>query len=609
MNLLLLRLALYATIALAVLPANTRAATTPTIDSLVVAYEKAPASQKTAAGQRLIARLGTDEGLFFGAPPRLSSTAPRDSADLCVWFSMARFCYRNAFYQEGIDYCDRALPLARGGKNTSPLLPTLLCDRGYMLFKMGRMTEATETEQQAVSVAQQHGDDMQLSRAYLYLAIINHVSRRPDEAKELVRKSIAIDRRLPSAQQAHNTLGIACEIYSVAGDLEEGERYGREAVAAARQLGDSAAVANHLSQLSYTYDRMKRYDDGIRVADAALALVDAMSIVDRNLKALTLEYKAYNLLDQGRNAESVDVLRQAMDLQQELGNMRSYCIDYRTLSEALAPIDSAASMEALRRYTEMYDTIFVADLGDKISEADAAFHNDELTDENAQQRHHNRLLRLAVTALLATVALLAAFLWRGNRANRLLLARIDELVSRQTKGADGDAGSSGSPGDTGFSRDGKGRTSDGGPVGAAEGAERSEGPGLVAPDDAGVESDGGNNHPVQMGKHSVHLSEVDAVILRLMPQGKADITHVAEHFCMSPSQLRRRIALETRLTPANYIMAVRMAEAKRLLALYPKHNINEVATLCGFADSAHFSHAFSRLFGVSPLKYVKQGKG
>ena len=33
--------------------------------------------------------------------------------------------------------------------------------------------------------------------------------------------------------------------------------------------------------------------------------------------------------------------------------------------------------------------------------------------------------------------------------------------------------------------------------------------------------------------------------------------------------------------------------------------MGEIAERCGFADSAHFTHAFKRLFGITPSEYTK----
>ncbi len=97
---------------------------------------------------------------------------------------------------------------------------------------------------------------------------------------------------------------------------------------------------------------------------------------------------------------------------------------------------------------------------------------------------------------------------------------------------------------------------------------------------------------------------VNEIIYRLMPLQQADIEHVASELCLSPSQFRRKIQGVTGQTPANYILTVRLDEAKRLLAQYPKYTIADVAERCGFADNAHFTHAFKRMFGINPSQFV-----
>lgn len=69
------------------------------------------------------------------------------------------------------------------------------------------------------------------------------------------------------------------------------------------------------------------------------------------------------------------------------------------------------------------------------------------------------------------------------------------------------------------------------------------------------------------------------------------------------------ISAATGLTAANYILMIRMDEAKQLLGQYPKHTMSEIAERCGFADSAHFTHAFKRVFGSTPSDYVQSVKG
>ena len=73
---------------------------------------------------------------------------------------------------------------------------------------------------------------------------------------------------------------------------------------AARAIGYDEGVVNHLSQLSYAYNRQGDYQRGLEAAQQAMDFVEKMEMPDRNLLAISLEYVAYNLLDMKRNAEA-----------------------------------------------------------------------------------------------------------------------------------------------------------------------------------------------------------------------------------------------------------------------------------------------------------------
>ncbi len=89
-----------------------------------------------------------------------------------------------------------------------------------------------------------------------------------------------------------------------------------------------------------------------------------------------------------------------------------------------------------------------------------------------------------------------------------------------------------------------------------------------------------------------------------MQRGKVDIKTLATQMAMSTCQLNRRVKEATGQTTSDYVMGVRLAEAKQLLAEFPEITIFETAQHCGFADTAHFSHAFKRKEGLSPSEYI-----
>ena len=101
------------------------------------------------------------------------------------------------------------------------------------------------------------------------------------------------------------------------------------------------------------------------------------------------------------------------------------------------------------------------------------------------------------------------------------------------------------------------------------------------------------------------VATVDEIIARQMGEGKIGATAIASELCMSLSQFSRKLNAVTGLSPTNYITRRRMEEACRMLEETPML-VSEIASRCGYADLAHFSHAFRRIYGISPSQYINE---
>lgn len=392
-------------------------------DSLLQRYAQADRDEKPALGRKLIDIFDSSDA-FLDDKPQLQTRMPEDSIDLVVYYAANRFYVINAYYTEALSYNQRAMDC--GSKQHPDIHATLLCDRGYCLYKTGQLAQATQAEQEAVDYSKQQGNLLQLSRAYLYLAIINvsiSQENRP-QAKQFIEKAIETNKQLGMNRQMHNTLGVACEIFCSAGEVDKAIQYGQQAVEAAEAIGYTPGVANHLSQLSYAYNRNKQFQKGLEAAQQAIDMVLAMDIPDRNLLAISMEYKGWNLLDMGHNAEAAKVLQQAAAIEQEIGNTRAVCYDMRVICEALEPIDPAGALKALKRYSAMADSMHTAQLQEALGQANASFRNDELQAENDENRRTNRIILLAALAIGLLLTATIAALWFGMRqkskANRTL---------------------------------------------------------------------------------------------------------------------------------------------------------------------------------------------
>lgn len=79
------------------------------------------------------------------------------------------------------------------------------------------------------------------------------------------------------------------------------------------------------------------------------------------------------------------------------------------------------------------------------------------------------------------------------------------------------------------------------------------------------------------------------------------VEEIAAHFSLDRRYLSRIFKQKTGKTPQEYLIAVRMREACRQLAL--GRGVAETAGLCGYADACNFSKMFKREMGMSPAAW------
>ena len=99
------------------------------------------------------------------------------------------------------------------------------------------------------------------------------------------------------------------------------------------------------------------------------------------------------------------------------------------------------------------------------------------------------------------------------------------------------------------------------------------------------------------------LQRVVEAVEQGLANGQADVTHIAAALNLSEQTFRRRLRDTTGQQPKMFISAIQMERAADVLMLDTNRPISEVALLCGFDDASAFSHAFKRVYGVSPSQY------
>lgn len=80
------------------------------------------------------------------------------------------------------------------------------------------------------------------------------------------------------------------------------------------------------------------------------------------------------------------------------------------------------------------------------------------------------------------------------------------------------------------------------------------------------------------------------------------ISELSKKVFLNETKLRKDFKIYYRVTIKNYIISLKMNYALELLR-EKKHNITEIAELCGYNGLVQFSVAFKKIYGCSPKKY------
>ena len=106
-------------------------------------------------------------------------------------------------------------------------------------------------------------------------------------------------------------------------------------------------------------------------------------------------------------------------------------------------------------------------------------------------------------------------------------------------------------------------------------------------------------------KQKDFLKRLNETIENHMERCETDIPSIASSLNLHPSKLRRDIKALTGITPAHYIAYIRFGRVLNMMTDFPHYSMAKIAETCGFADHAHFTHSFRRMFQTTPLHYKK----
>ncbi|MCB0581082.1 MAG: helix-turn-helix domain-containing protein [Phaeodactylibacter sp.] len=108
--------------------------------------------------------------------------------------------------------------------------------------------------------------------------------------------------------------------------------------------------------------------------------------------------------------------------------------------------------------------------------------------------------------------------------------------------------------------------------------------------------------PAVSNQEKAFLANVNGIIEAHLDDSEFTVNQLCRALFVDPSNLYRKLAALTGMSPSRYIRSFRLAKARKLLA-ETSLPIASVARECGFADQAYFSRVFKREYGMPPTRY------
>lgn len=112
------------------------------------------------------------------------------------------------------------------------------------------------------------------------------------------------------------------------------------------------------------------------------------------------------------------------------------------------------------------------------------------------------------------------------------------------------------------------------------------------------------NRNLKEGRDMAFLQELESAMYDCF-ENRISMSDMAYKFGMSPSSFNKKVKELTGLSPADYLIDLKIARAKAALS-NSGESITDIAMECGFYSSQHFSTTFAKRTGMPPSQYRKK---
>ena len=399
-----------------------------TMDMLLEDYDHDRREQRIVTANKIFGILDRDE--LTDSLLQVSLQTHPDTIDLLVWYWGGEYYYAQQKYDKGLSYAKKALPLAEQNHDL-----TLKSDcenlTGLFYFRMSNYAQALRHTRKSLEYDRRTGDKGRISSSLNTLAGICLVAKQLDEAEEYITEALQFSTAEDDSTRMAIQYGMASEIYHTMGKDHKALDYARKAYVIDSTRNNIPKMGIRLSQLAAAQISLKMYEAAEQSVSRAIPILQKSG----NMTSLGIcQIQMGELLNQrGAHTAAATHFKEAVNIFAPQKSMYNESRAQRGLFEALKDIDPKAAANHLLRYTELKDSIYKTDMELAVSNYNAKYETEKLTQEKKSDDLFKRINFFVGIVLVSTLLLIIAWLvymGRIRRRHHLWLKKMNTIRSR-----------------------------------------------------------------------------------------------------------------------------------------------------------------------------------
>ena len=267
-------------------------------------------------------------------------------------------------------------------------------------FRKSDYVNALQYATRDLEIQRHTGDKSVISSALNTIAGIYLAARQGNEALPYIDEAIQLSRAAGDSLRQAIQLGMKSEILQSLHQSEEAYHTAKEAYRLDSLSHRLPKAAIRLSQMSEALIALERYEEAYSLLQKALPVLEKAG--NRQSHAIVNKQLGKIMLHLGKNEDAEALLERSLEFFTLTGDLYNEVSARKGMVVALQHIHPKKALEQAKQLMVLQDSIYSREMKQRLSLANAKYHNEELKlqHENDQQERQLVVLYLAIVILV-----------------------------------------------------------------------------------------------------------------------------------------------------------------------------------------------------------------